>query len=143
MNNTSGPRALSAIAGKRNSQYESWDFMTAVRMGEMQEIRVARIMATSTLRRWMKRPISRFTIRPAMGVGRKRIEVAVAERSWTSWKKNVRRVSVALKAPQRRKTEMQTRHVRGVGWDGVGRGGNDWAGHRRQVKGIQEDSGKK
>lgn len=53
VNSTSQPTALKAIAGKTYSQYGSVGFMSAVRIGEIQEIKQLRVIAQSARTRWI------------------------------------------------------------------------------------------
>lgn len=116
VNNTSHATALSAIEGKTYSQYGSLGSITAVRIGEMHEMRMLITMAQSARSRWITAalisivtqrsqtsaipaPMKILTSTPVTGSGRKRIDASVAERYWTSWKKNVNSASIELNAP--------------------------------------------
>jgi hypothetical protein len=99
VNSVSAPTGLRNTAKNEQLQYVQSGFTIAISSGAMHVMTVPTKTAQSARTRWTIKPMTMLERAPEIGAGRKRIEVSMALISCTYWKKRVRMLSTALKAP--------------------------------------------
>lgn len=107
VNRTSAPTGFRKTAGKAQAQYVHSGWIMHISSEPMLVNATPIRQAQSARTRCATRPMTTLESAPPMGVGRNRRLVCIGEISWTSWKKSVCQLSIALKTPQTTKTPTQ------------------------------------